>query len=313
MKVAVIGAGRWGKNLIRTFSELEALSAVVETDERLRESLQTEWPHLPIMADIADLTLDVAPAVAIATPVPTHFSLANEALERGFDVFVEKPMALTSAEGEALCAMANKNSRILMVGHLLLYQPAIRWITECISGGSLGKVHSLHQERLNLGKARSAENVLWSLGVHDVAVLLSLVRSSLKRVKAEGQRVLQPRVEDDVYLHMEFDDGVQAHLHCAWLWPERRRRLTIVADRGMLIYDELEQTVTRHDKSIDAKLENVDNGSTVVFRQTEPPLRLELQHFLSRLKDRTPPLSDGENGVQVVRVLETASKLLEKP
>jgi predicted dehydrogenase len=251
-------------------------------------------------------------AVAIATPAPSHFAIARDALLAGKDVFVEKPMVLSVEEGKQLVALARERRRVLMVGHLLLYQPAIRWLANYLSSGELGEVHSFHQERLNLGQARPVENALWSLGVHDVAVLLHLVREEPSRASVVGQRVLGEQVEDDVTLHLDFPSGVQAHLHASWLWPEKRRRLTVVGSRGMLVYDETAQQVVLHRKGIDRALKNWDEGHLQVFHGPAEPLRLELEHFCDRVADRQPPLSDGASGLAVVRVLEQAGLLLSQ-
>lgn len=309
-KVAVVGAGAWGRNLVRNFRELGALAAVAEADPKLREGLARENPGLPLHEDWRPLLAAPVPALAIATPAPTHHEIARAALLAGKDVFVEKPMALTAEHAEDLAALARARGRVLMVGHLLLYQPAIQWIRERLAEGLVGAARSLHQERLNLGKARAVENALWSLGVHDAAVLLHLVGAAPTEIAASGQCALRPGVEDDVYLHLGFPGGVRAHLHCSWLWPERRRRLAVVGDGGMLVYDEVDGTVTLHRKRIDAALANVDEGSEVVFRSSGEPLRAELEHFLARLEDRKPPLSDGESGARVVRVLAEADRLL---
>jgi predicted dehydrogenase len=311
MKIAVIGAGDWGKNLVRTLSELGALGAIVDANPTTRAVAKKDYPDVPVFETPGEIVQTGITAVAIATPVATHFSLAREALEQSFDVFVEKPMTLSSREAETLTRLAAMRSRILMVGHLLLYQPAVLWISSFLKEGGLGHIYSLHQERLNLGKVRSVENALWSLGVHDVAVLLHLVGSRTSNVQVTGHRVLQPGIEDDVYLHLEFQNGVQAHLHTSWLWPEKRRQLVIVGEKGMLVYDELAKKVTLHRKHITPDLANADAGSEVVFQQTGEPLKLELEHFLARLQDRQPPLSDGKNGMEVVRVLELASQVLE--
>lgn len=312
MSVAVIGAGNWGKNLVANFQQLGALSAVAEASPALREGLAGKYPELPLYDDYqAVLVLPEVQAVAIATPVPTHFAIAKEALLAGKDAFVEKPLTLSLAEAEELAAIAEREGRVLMVGHLLLYQPAIQWIKAYLAEGKLGQLHSLHQERLNLGRARAVENVLWSFGVHDVAVLLHLVGSAPTDIAVTGQRILQPAVEDDVYLHLGFAGGVRAHLHTSWLWPELRRGLTVVGSEGMLVYDEVAQTVTLHRKGITPDLANRNEGSEVVFSGSGEPLKLELEHFLARVADRARPLSDAASGVEVVRVLDVASRQLE--
>ncbi len=246
-------------------------------------------------------------AVAIATPVPTHHAIAKAFLEAGKDVFVEKPMTFTVAEAEDLVATAKAGGRVLMVGHLLLYQPAVHWLKEYLDGGKLGQIYSLHQERMKLGRARAVENVLWSLGVHDVAVLLYLVGAAPASTSFSGHCGLQAEIEDDTYLHMEFPGGIKAHLHNSWLWPENRRRLTVVGEKGMLVYDEIAQNITLHRKIIDAELQNCDGGDEVVFEGSGQPLKLEMEHFIDCIKTRATPRSDGQNGLEVVRVLETAN------
>ncbi len=308
MKIAALGAGAWGRNVVRTLASLEALSAVAEPHEATREALQRELPDVEFTADPAAILRSDVPAVAIATPVPTHYTLVREALLAGKDVFVEKPICLASREAQELADLAAQQDRILMVGHLLLYQPAVQWIKQCLDSGGIGKLHSLHQERLNLGRARAVENVLWSLGVHDVAVALFLIGASPDQVRGGGQTVLTSGIEDDFTLHIGFPQNVQAHLHASWLWPEKRRRTTLVGAEAMLVYDEADQTVTLHRKSIGSNLANRDEGSEVVFRGSGEPLKLEMQHFLECLQTRQAPLSSGASAVEVIRVLEQAGR-----
>jgi predicted dehydrogenase len=247
-------------------------------------------------------------AVTIATPAPTHHALARAFLLAGKDVFVEKPMTLTSAEAADLVQIAEENQRILMVGHLLLYKPAIAFIRDFLADGRLGRVFTLHQERAKHGKARAVENALWSLGVHDVAALLHLAGSTPSRVSASGHAGLRPEMEDDVYLHLGFEDGRMAHLHSSWLWPEDRRRLTVIGALGMLVYDEKAESVTLFHKSIDADLMNVDLGSEIVFQGDHAfqPLAAELTDFIECVQTRRTPRSDGRQAVAVVQVLEQA-------
>lgn len=311
VKVALIGAGNWGRNLVKNFYHLGVLAAVVDEDERRLKEVGKNYPDVKLLNSADDVWDMPVSAVAIATPAPTHYALAKTALMAGKDVFVEKPLALRATEAEELSSLARENSCLLMVGHLLLYQPAIRWIKDFIAQGNLGKLYSLHEERLNLGRARAVENALWSLGVHDVAIFLDIVGEKPRELKVTGQQALQPGIEDDVYLHLSFPGGVFAHLHASWLWPEKRRRLTVIGEEGMLVYDEIAQTVTWHKKSINSKLENVDKGEEVVFRGDAEPLKIELSHFIECCKNRAKPYSDGESAVAVVQVLEKANHLLE--
>jgi len=304
MKIGVIGAGNWGKNLVRNFAEMGVLSGVADPVEENRNRAAEVVPSEQIHEDAGALIHGDCQAVAIATPVPTHFEIAAAALQAGKDVFVEKPMTLNSRDARELVRLAEENERVLMVGHLLLYQPPIRFIKKFLESGEIGQVYSLHQERKKLGRARYIENVTWSLGVHDLAVLLHLVDETPRFVFASGHCGLQEKVEDDVYVHIEFLGGVKAHLHNSWLWPENHRRLTIVGEKGMLVYDEVSGSVTLHRKGIDRDLNNWDEGSEVVFEGTEPPLRIELDHFVDCVENRKTPISDGRSGVEVVSLLE---------
>jgi len=310
-KVIVVGAGQWGRNLVRTFYELGALAGVAEASPELRNKIQTDYPGIPIYADYRLALETDAKAFAVATPAHTHARIAEELLAAGRDVFVEKPITLAAEEAERLIRAAEKTGRILMVGHLLLYQPAIQKVSELIRDGKIGRLQSLHQERMKLGRARAVENVLWSFGVHDLAVIHYLVGQAPTDIQTIGHRIVQRSVEDDVYVHLSFGNGVKAHLHTSWLWPEQRRRLTVVGTTGMLIYDEDAQTVTLHRKTIDEELSIVDEGAELVFRGEAQPLALECQHFLSCVETRQTPLSDGRNGLEVVRILEKASQLLQ--
>ncbi|MDQ1911295.1 Gfo/Idh/MocA family oxidoreductase [Paenibacillus sp. GD4] len=310
-QVIVIGAGQWGKNLVRTFRELDALAAVVESAPHLRVGLSNDYPAVPLFEDYKEAIENTdAKGVVIATPAPTHYEIASYALQAGKDVFVEKPITLSTADAQKLVELAEKLQRILMVGHLLLYQPAIRKIKELIEVGSIGSLKSLHQERMKLGRVRSVENVLWSFGVHDIAVFLYLTGQAPEHMVTSSQAIVQSDVEDDYYLHLTFTNGTVAHLHTSWLWPEMRRRLVVIGDQGMLLYDEEKQTVTLHQKGIHADLSNRDEGSEVVFEGAVQPLRLECQHFLECIDQRIKPLSDGANGLEVIRVLEQASAAL---
>lgn len=312
MRVGVIGAGHWGRNLVHTFHALGALAAVAEVSPERTAALQQQYPGVPTCPDYRQLLETDIPAVAIATPAQTHYQVARDALAAGKDVFVEKPLTLAAAEAEDLVTLARAGGRVLMVGHLLLFQPAIQWLKTYLDSGALGTIHSLHQERLNLGRARAFENVLWSFGVHDIAVLLYLAGGPPAGMQATGQCVLQPAIADDVHLHLAFAGNTHAHLHVSWLWPEKQRRLTVVGSRGMLLYDELAQTVTLHRKSIGADLAHHDAGSEVLFHGSGEPLRLELEHFLAALQTRQTAPADGANGAAVVRVLESATRLLEE-
>lgn len=284
-----------------------ALHSVAEPNEATRAKLAETYPDLEIYSELAQALASDAPAVAIATPASTHFDLARQALLAGKDVLVEKPITLDVEQARQLVALADEQSRVLMVGHLLIYQPAIEFIREAIASGLIGTLKSLHQERLNLGKARSEENALWSLGVHDVAVALYLVGSAPVDAQLVGQAVTTPGVEDDVYLHLRFDSGAMAHLHDSWLWPELRRRLTVIGTEGMLVFDEPNAQVVHHKKKIGPDLSNVVEGQEIVFEGSSQPLEAELRHFVECVESRSKPKTDGQSGVDVLQVLQSVS------
>lgn len=311
MKIGVIGAGMWGKNLVRNFSDMGVLAGVADAVDANREAASEIQPGLAVYDNHSDLLAEGFDAVAIATPAHTHYAIAKEAMEAGCDVFIEKPMTLDPAESEALIALGKKLDTIVMVGHLLLYQPAIGFVKKALDEGILGKVFTLHQRRSKQGRARAVENVLWSFGVHDVAVLLYLAGQAPTKVEVAGHCALQPDIEDDTYLHLTFPDGSMAHLHNSWLWPLVERGLIVVGEKGMMVYDEINQVVKLVKKTIDANLQNVDDGEVIVFEGSGQPLRLELDHFVDCCKTRNQPISCGKNGYEVVSVLAEAEKNLK--
>jgi len=304
MKVAVVGAGAWGKNHVRNLFEMGALGAVVESGAETREAVEKEYPGVPVWDNVNRLIESDISAAVVVTPAPTHYDISMSLLEAGKDVFIEKPMTLRVLHAEDLVETADRLGKVLMVGHLLLHQPAIQWLRDALTSGTIGKLHSIHQHRVGLGRARSAENVLWSLGVHDVAVVLYLVGKSPTAVNISGHRVLQTDVEDDVYLHMNFPDGIQTHLHCSWLWPTKDRGMVIVGNDAMLEYNEADQVVTLHKKTIGVDLKSVDNGSEVIYQGSGQPLRLELEHFIKCCEERLTPISDGRNGLEAIKIMQ---------
>ena len=304
MRIAVIGAGNWGINLVRNLSQLSVLSHVVEKNSELTNQISKDFPEVQCLESYDALIEAEINAVAIATPAQSHFEIASKFLEAGKDVFIEKPMTLSSEEAEKLVSIAEENESILMVGHMLMYQPAITSIKSFLEEGRIGKIYHIHQERLKLGRVRTAENVVWSLGVHDIAVLLYLVGSAPNKVDFSGHCGVQDEIEDDAYVHMSFENGTLAHLHSSWIWPTDSRCMRIIGSEGMLVYDEHKQCVTLHKKGIGQDLENLDQGEEVIFEGSSQPLRLEMEHIIDCIKSRKRPISDGNNGLEVIRVLE---------
>lgn len=308
--VGLIGAGAWGANILRTLAELGALRACADSDASALSRVAALYPGIRCFADYRRLLASDVAAVAIATPANTHYEIAREALEAGKDVFVEKPLTLDVDQAEELQLLARHRGCILMVGHLSLYQPAVPWIAGCLAKGVLGRIVSLHQERLGLGRPRVVENALWCLGSHDVALQLHLLRSMPHTVQAQGQCIVQSHIEDDVYLHLLYAEGVQGHLHVSWSWPERRRQLTIVGTDGMLQYDELSQRVSLHRKAVGRGLDPVDRGEEVLHFEVGQPLRAELALFLDSIRQRRSLDAETSVAVDVVRLLAAADDLL---
>ena len=310
-QVVVVGAGNWGRNLIRNFHALGALAGVADSQEVLRQSAAEEFGCVTYQN--FDEALDNTDAVVIATPASTHFALVRQALEAGKDVFVEKPMTLKAAEAAQLARLAEKRERILMVGHLLLYQPAITWMRDYLAAGEAGAVWHVATRRAKLGKARSEENVWWSFAPHDVSVILELLgRPKLTGVKAQGSACIQPGIEDNVDVLLTFASGQSAYIHSSWYWPLNERSTTVLCEKKMLVYNEVAQTVTVFDKGITAELSNWDDGAFVAEVTSAEPLRLECEHFLHCVSTREQPRSDGWNGVAVVEVLERAQQALKE-
>ncbi len=312
-RAAVIGAGGWGKNLVNNLHEMGTLAGIADTNADHRRLMAETYPQVTPVADYREILESDIPAVLVATPVATHYDVVRNALEAGKHVFVEKPLTMDRDEAWALARLAESRGLILMVGHLLLFQPAILWLRDFLAGGGIGEVRGIHQERLGLGRVRAYENALWCLGTHDVAVQrLLLDGRQPATVRVNGQAILQPGIEDDVYLHLEYPGGVQSHLHCSWFWPERRRGLTILGSEGMIQYDEIRQIVTHHRKGVDERMEVRDAGSEVVYDGHGQPLRLELEHFLQGVAGGGPVRSDGRFGAEVVDLLVTATQLLRR-
>jgi len=304
MRVVAVGAGAWGRNIVRNLAELDALAGIAERNAERRKELAAQYPDTTIHSNWREALAEAYDAVAIATPTTAHYEVAAAALAAGKDVFVEKPVTPTAEQARALTDLAHRHGRILMIGHLLLYQPAVAWIRDHVADGAIGELFSIRHERLNLGRARSMENVIWDIGVHDMAVMLYLVGEKPTRVRATGHRMLGLPVEDEVHVHLEFGHHIRGNMHTSWLWPETNRRTIVRGSRGMLVYDEVAQTVTQHHRWIDDQLQNHDGGCEVVFRGDGQPLRLELQHFMECVANRTPARSDGDSAVAVIETLE---------
>ena len=321
-RVGVVGLGYWGPNIARNLDALEGceLAWCCDADDASRARYSPVYPDARFTADFDELLADDAlDAVAITTPVSTHAELAARALEAGKHCFVEKPLAQDAAAAERLVALASERELMLMVGHLLCYHPGVRQLADLISNGDLGDVYYLYSQRLNLGKLRADENALWSLGAHDISVLLELADSTPTEVTARGESYVREGVEDVVFGYVRFESGLAAHLHLSWLDPHKERRLTVVGSERMAMLDDmaLERKLTIYDKGFDPAAdtygEYITRSGAVVSPAVpnDEPLRLECQHFLECLASGQTPRTDGHAGLQVVQVLEALQTSLD--
>jgi UDP-2-acetamido-3-amino-2,3-dideoxy-glucuronate N-acetyltransferase len=315
--VAVVGNGYWGSNLVRVFNELGALAAVCDSDPVKVERLRREFTDVRI-EETFDSLLETPspPAIVISTPAETHYGLARRALLAGKDVFVEKPLALKPAEGEELVQIAKSEGRLLMVGHVLLYHPAIVKLKELIDCGDLGRIQYIYSNRLNLGKIRREENILWSFAPHDISVILMLLGEMPETVSAHGGCYLHTVIHDVTVSTLAFPSGVRAHLFVSWLHPFKEQKLVVVGDRQMAVFDDVEEK----DKLClyPHQIEWVDRvpipmkaDAKVIPISAAEPLKEECRAFLQALGSRTDLASDGPKSLQVLRVLDACQRSLE--
>jgi predicted dehydrogenase len=312
-RIAVAGCGYWGKNLVRNFHELGALAMVCDGVPEARAQAQKIAPEAPVVADFARVLDSDADGVVIATPAETHFQLAKQALEAGKDVFVEKPLALKLDHAAALLELSRARKRVLMVGHVLEYHPAIVKLRQMIDEGRLGKVSYIYSNRLNLGKIRREENILWSFAPHDIAVITRLVGDVPFEVVACGGAYVQPNIADVTVTHLLFDNGVRAHIFVSWLHPFKEQRLVVVGTKAMASFDDVSKKLFLHDQRVEVR-DNLPtpikgDGTEVAF-SPEEPLKVECRAFLDAILTREPPLTDGESGARTLRILQAAQRSL---
>jgi predicted dehydrogenase len=319
--VGIAGLGQWGSNLARNFHELARLAWVCDLNEERRGTATARYPTARPTGDFDELLADDAvEAVVVATPVPTHADLARRALAAGKHVFVEKPMALGADEAEELVALAAERGLVLMPGHLLLYHPAVVKLKELVDSGVLGDVLYVYGNRQNLGTIRPDENALWSLGAHDLSVILYLLDEEPSELWARGESFLKPGVEDVVFCYLRFPSGKTAHMHLSWLDPHKMRRMTVVGRDRMAVFDdmELDRKVTIYDSAAEPALGTYGEWSTRVGDVRSPrvanaePLRLECEHFLALVRGEGDPLAAARAGLAVVRSLEQLQASLER-
>ncbi len=322
VKVGVVGLGYWGPNLARNFAAIPGSELVwlCDPSAQARERLARSFPEVRSSATLEDLLQDPElDAVVLATPVPTHAELAIAVAKAGKHCFVEKPLATTAADAERAVQAAVQARRTLMVGHLLEYHPAVTRLKEMLEAGDLGEPYYVYSNRLNLGVVRAEENALWSLGAHDISVVLALIDEEPVEGVAHGRSYLRRGVEDVVFCYLRFPSGAVAHLHLSWLDPHKERRLTVVGSRRMATFDDMriEGKLTLYDKGFDQEARSwgeyiMRSGDIFSPRVANvEPLRVECEHFIECVRTGNPPRSDGLSGLRVVRVLEQLQSSLE--
>ncbi|RJO68940.1 MAG: gfo/Idh/MocA family oxidoreductase [Myxococcales bacterium] len=325
--IAVIGAGSWGKNHVRVFAQLGALRAVVDPNPAALAEARRLYPDVAAYESVEALLKNGGvEAVAVCTPAVTHYALCKQALEAGLDAFVEKPFTLDPAEAAELVELAERKKRVVMVGHLMLYHPGVRRMKELVDSGELGRIHYIYGQRVNLGQVRRDENAMWSLGPHDVSVVVHLFQQTPVRVAAVGSSYIQTQtgVEDVVFLNLMFADGRMANIHLSWLDPHKIRQFTLVGSKKMLVFDDTLATekLRIYDKGVRGPYNpgqyesygdalTLHSGDILIPRlDMAEPLKLQDKHFLECVATRNKPLTDGANGLDVVRILSAASRSL---
>lgn len=325
VEVAVVGVGGWGKNLARNYSQIpEAnLRYICDRDQKKLDASRKQYPGTKLTTEFSDLLNDPElNAVVIATTGPGHYPLAKQALEAGKDVYVEKPFTLEVKHAEELIKIADERKRILMVGHLLEYHPVVVRLKDMIKNGELGQVYYIYSQRLNLGTVRSDENALWNFAPHDISVMLYMLGMEPTDVSARGQCYLQKDVEDVVFLSLNFGNKMMAHIQVSWLDPHKVRKMTVVGSRKMAVFDDLESSekLRIYDKGAQISTDYDSFAEYVGLRfgdihmpyiKVSEPLRLECSHFLECVKTRRQPVSDGRDGLRVVKVLDAAQRSLK--
>lgn len=316
--IAVIGSGYWGKNLVRNYHELGALKLICDKNEMVLAQFREMYAEIETCLALNDvLSREDIKGVVIATPAETHFYLAREAILAGKHVYVEKPLVLDDSQGEELIGLAKERSLTLMVGHLLQYHPVFMQLKDLAAAGELGRINYIYSHRLNLGKIRREENILWSFAPHDISMILSLAGEEPEHVSATGGCYLHQKIADVTTTHMEFPSGLRAHIFVSWLHPFKVQQLVVVGDRKMAVFDD---TQPWPDKLLLYPHRIKWQNHIPVPTKGEPerldipqaePLRMECEHFLSCLCNGNRPVTDGNEGLQVLRILNAAQQSLD--
>ncbi len=316
--IALVGSGYWGKNLARNFHALGALHTIVDTNDETLERMIAQYPSVKGVSSYAEILNDPhINGVAIATPAETHGTLVKEALLAGKDVYVEKPLCLSEAEGHELINLAEHKGLILMVGHLLWYHPGLLKLQELIDQGELGRIRYIYSNRLNMGKLRREENVLWSFAPHDVSVILGLLGEMPESVQAHGGNYLHQKISDVTVSLLSFASGIKAHIFVSWLHPYKEQKLVVVGNNKMAAFDDTapwDRKLALYPHQVTWKGQiplAVKADAHFVELEEDEPLRAECEHFLRCIQTRQTPRTDGKEGLQVLRVLNASQKALE--
>ena len=310
--IAVVGCGHWGKNLVRNFAELGVLAAVCDPNDKLAQSYAEQYNvgNLSFPAIINDASIE---GVVLAVPAPLHMSMAIEAMNVGKNVYVEKPLAMNRIEAEAMTSSAKENGVQLMVGHLLQYHPVYIAVRELVELGVLGSLSYVYSNRLSFGKVRSEEDVIWSFAPHDISMILSLIGQEPEVVRTESSCILQPHIADTAIIYMEFNSSIKAHVSVSWLHPYKEQKLVVIGKDAMAVFDDTKPwgeklALYRHIVQTTGGLLSLKKSEVEYLEvpQSEP-LRNECQHFLNVVNENVAPLTDGDEGLSVVKVLTAAS------
>ncbi len=316
-QLVVIGTGDWGKNLVRNFSQLGALHGICDADQARARELASSY-RAQTYRTAADVCADPeVNAVAIAVPAELHYETARAALRAGKHCFVEKPLVLTLEEAAALRDLASRRKLTLMVGHLLEHHPAVRKLGELIAAGALGKILYLHSTRLNFGRMRHSENVLWDLAVHDVSMILRLLGDQPRSVTCSGGAFLNAGIADTALATLEFPSRAQASIFVSWLYPEKEQKLVVVGSQGMAVFndavpeDKLKLYRSKAPRAGPRPPADKGQGQSIAYETIEP-LKAECAHFLESVASGQPPLTDAEDAIRVLRVLAACQASLDR-
>ncbi len=315
--VAVIGAGYWGKNLVRNYNEIGALHSICDSSTAAIKTFKNQYPDVNCTTSFQEiLDNNEIDGVVIAAPAAMHFLLAREALLSGKDVFVEKPLALSLEEAEELAAIAERESKILMVGHLLQYHPAFIKLKELIKSGELGRINYIYSHRLNFGKIRREEDILWSFAPHDISMILSIASEAPEAVSAIGGNYLHKKIADVTTTHIEFPSGVKAHVFVSWLNPYKEQRLVVMGDKQMAVFNDTlawgeKLLLYPHDIHWEQGIPVLEKKDAVrVEVEQKEPLREECVHFINCITNRIAPITDAKEGIEVLRILKASQSSL---